>query len=464
MSTLTEIQLPDFGREERRPEIPIQVYQNRFEKILERMARDGIDILVVYADREHSANLTYLTGFDPRFEEAILLLDANGERLLLVGNECMGYLPDNELVPSVEMFQELSLLGQARDDSRPIRTIFNEFGVGNDKRIGCCGWKLFQSDLIEGGKLAIELPAYMVDCLRDLVGDASNIFNANEILMGVEDGLRVLNEPEQIAFFEHAAGITSHGVLAVLRHIREGVEERELERFLDSEGLPLSCHRMVSFGEKAKRGLSSASNNSAMTGDVFTTAFGVTGALNCRAGCVVGSASDLSGELSDFFPQLVANFFDVVATWYETVRVGITGGEVFAAVESVRDDKLYHFAVNPGHYIHLDEWVNSPFTEGGKVGLRSGMALQMDIIPVSNGPFCYANMEDGVVLADAELRQTLSNRYPAMWERIQSRREFMREALSIQLDESILPLSNMPGWLPPYALNLDQAMVGGECG
>ena len=73
-------------------------------------------------------------------------------------------------------------------------------------------------------------------------------------------------------------------------------------------------------------------------------------------------------------------------------------------------------------------------------------------------------MEDGVVLADAELRQTLSNRYPAMWERIQSRREFMREALSIQLDESILPLSNMPGWLPPYALNLDQAMVGGECG
>jgi hypothetical protein len=169
----------------------------------------------------------------------------------------------------------------------------------------------------------------------------------------------------------------------------------------------------------------------------------------------------LSGELSDFFPRLVANFFDVVATWYETVRVGITGGEVFAAVESVRENKLYYFAVNPGHYIHLDEWVNSPFTEGGKVALRSGMALQMDIIPVSNGPFCYANMEDGIVLADAELRQTLSNRYPSMWERIQSRREFMLEALSIQLDESILPLSNMPGWLPPYALNLDRAMVGG---
>jgi hypothetical protein len=459
MSTIAEIQLPEFGREETRPDIPVQIYQKRFEKILDRMAQDRIDILVVYADREHSANITYLTGFDPRFEEALLLLAANGERLLLVGNECMGYLPDAELVPHVEMFQEFSLLGQARDESRSIRTIFADFGIGNGTRIGCVGWKHFQSDLIVGGKLAIELPAYLVDCLRELAGDASNVFNANDILMGVEHGLRILNEPEQIAFFEHAAGITSGGVLALLRHIEEGVEERALERYLDSQGLPLSCHRMVSFGEKAKRGLSSASNNAAAKGDTFTTAFGVTGALNCRAGCIASDQSDLPGDLARFFPHFVANFFDVVAKWYETVRVGITGGEVFAAVESVRDDKLYRLAVNPGHYIHLDEWVNSPFVEGGQVALKSGMALQMDIIPVSYGPFCYANMEDGIILADADLRETLSDRYPGMWERIQARREFMTDTLNIQLDESILPLSNMPGWLPPYALSLGLAMV-----
>ena len=36
-----------------------------------RMDERGLDQLVVYADREHSANLSYLTGFDPRFEEAL---------------------------------------------------------------------------------------------------------------------------------------------------------------------------------------------------------------------------------------------------------------------------------------------------------------------------------------------------------------------------------------------------------
>lgn len=459
MSHIAEIQLPDFGREETRPEIPVQVYQKRFEKVLDRMEQARIDILVVYGDREHSANIAYLTGFDPRFEEAALLLAASGERLLLVGNECMGYLPDSKLVPNVELFQEFSLPGQARSESRTVRTIFEEFGIGIGKRTGCVGWKDFHGELIEGAQCAIELPAYLVDCLRLLVGDPSLVFNANSILMGVKNGLRILNEPEQLAFFEHAAGITSSGVLALLRHIQEGVEERELERHLDSQGLPLSCHRMISFGEKARRGLSSASNNAAARGDIFTTAFGVAGALNCRAGSVAKNASDLPEELTEFFPRFVANYFDVVATWYESVRVGTTGGQVFAAVESMRDEKLYQFAVNPGHYIHLDEWVNSPFSEDSDVKLQSGMALQMDIIPVSNGPFCYANAEDGIVLADAELRDALSGRYPAMWKRIQSRREFMLETIGIQLDESVLPLSNMPGWLPPYALNLDQAMV-----
>ena len=36
--------------------------------------RPGYDHLVVWGDREHSANIAYLTGFDPRFEEAVLIV------------------------------------------------------------------------------------------------------------------------------------------------------------------------------------------------------------------------------------------------------------------------------------------------------------------------------------------------------------------------------------------------------
>jgi hypothetical protein len=88
----------------------------------------------------------------------------------------------------------------------------------------------------------------------------------------------------------------------------------------------------------------------------------------------------------------------------------------------------------------------------------------MDIIPVSLSPFCYINAEDGVVLADARLRAHLAQGFPDLWKRVQARRAFMRDVLGINLDDSVLPLSNTTGWLPPYALDLDTALVVNQTG
>lgn len=155
----------------------------------------------------------------------------------------------------------------------------------------------------------------------------------------------------------------------------------------------------------------------------------------------------------------MSNYFEVVVRWYETVGVGVTGGAVFDAVEAVRDDSLFDLAVNPGHSIHLDEWVNSQFFAGSEIALTSGMALQMDIIPVSKGPFWYVNAEDGIALADEALREQIASEHPQCWERIAARQRFMREVLGIAVDDSVLPLSNAPAVLSPYALRPEQALV-----
>jgi hypothetical protein len=42
---------------------------------------------------------------------------------------------------------------------------------------------------------------------------------------------------------------------------------------------------------------------------------------------------------------------------------------------------------------------------------------------------------------------------------MQTRRQFMSEKLGIRLHESVLPLSNTPAWLPPYALDLDTILT-----
>ena len=87
---LAPVALPDFGMPTAMPEIPGNVYLERLRRLGGRADAAGYDTIVVYADREHSANLSYLTGFDPRFEEALLVLGPTGEPAILVGNECWG--------------------------------------------------------------------------------------------------------------------------------------------------------------------------------------------------------------------------------------------------------------------------------------------------------------------------------------------------------------------------------------
>jgi len=460
MITVEKVDLPDFGKARARPEIPLKTYKARLAAAVERLGRQGIDFLVVYADREHCANMSYLIGVDPRFEEALLLLDRQGGALLLLGNECLAAAPNAGLGVNVELYQDFSLLGQPRQNSRPLRDILSSFGIGRGTSVGCAGWKYYDARLTGGPRCANDLPAYLVDLLRDLTGERSAVTNVAGIFVNTADGLRIVNiEPEQIAAFEYAAVQTSLAVLAVLRHMKEGSREDKLEKYLDGAGLPRSCHPLIAFGESLKRGLPSPSANRAALGDMFCVGFGLVGSLTCRAGAVARGPRDLPEACRDFYPRFAANYFDVVSTWYEQLRLGVTAGEVCRAVDARRDDRLFRFALNPGHYIHLDEWTHSPFAPQSTVTLQSGMALQADIIPVSQGPFCFSDAEDGVVLADEALRSTLAKKFPACWKRIQARREFMTTALGIRLDESVLPLSNMPAWLPPYALSLDNVFV-----
>lgn len=459
MIKLEQIELADFGQASALPQIATDEYESRLAAVVELMKQHRLDFLAVYGDREHFANMAYLTGFDPRFEEALLLLDSQGRRLLLVGNEGHGYVDQDGPALEVELFQDFSLLGQPRDRSRPLRTILSGFGIGRAAKVGCVGWKYFVGNGVEGGDQAMEVPSYLVDLLRDLTTDRSAVTNATHILMDPRDGLRVTNTAAQIAQFEYAATRVSQSVRSVIRHLREGVSERELARYLQDDGLPRSCHAMLSFGDKVKRGLSSPSDNVARRGDQFTVAFGLWGALTCRAGAIAAGPEDLPPQSRDFYASLASNYFDVVACWYERVAVGAAAGHVVTAVDDRRDKTLFEFAVNPGHSIHLDEWVHSPFVPAGNISLRSGMALQMDIIPVSKGPFWYVNAEDGIALADQKLRAQMAAQYPQCWQRITARRAFMRDILGIRIDETVLPLSNTPGVLAPYALRGDYVFV-----
>ena len=450
---LAEIDLPDFGMPDAMPEIPPATYATRLERLRERAEARGYDRIVVYADREHSANLAYLTGFDPRFEEAVLVVGPVGQPAILVGNECHGMAGAAPLPMRLHLFQDLSLPGQPRDRSMPLAEILAGEGIGTGSRVGVVGWKTYAS------RATIEVPAFLVDELRRLAGPGRLVENAGDLLTDAADGLRVINEVEQLAALEWAACQTSDGVRRLLSGLHPGMTEREAVRLLRWDGTPLSCHLMLTAGPRASLGLLSPGDRPIERGDRFTTAFGIWGALNCRAGFVAEDAAELPAGIRDYVERLVRPYFEAVAEWYAALRVGQTGGALRAIIDRHLGDPFFGIFLNPGHQIHLDEWVNSPVAPGSTIELRSGMALQVDIIPATGTDYFTTNIEDGVALADASLRAVFADRYPEAWGRIQARRRFMAEALGIALHQDVLPLSNLAALLPPFVLRPDRTMT-----
>ena len=450
---LAEVELPDFGMPDTMPEIPPATYAARLELLRERAEARRFDRVVVYADREHSANLAYLTGFDPRFEEALLVIGPDDQPAILVGNECHGMAGASALPMRRHLFQDFSLPGQPRDRSRPLADLLAQEGIVRGARVGAVGWKTYS------GASMSDLPAYLVDALREAVGTSSSVENATDLLIDAGSGLRVTNEVEQLAAFEWASCHTSGGVRNLLAGLRPGMTEREAVRLLNWNGWPLSCHLMLTAGERAALGLLSPGDRPIERGDPLTTAFGIWGALTCRAGFVVEDASELPGEIQDYVEVLVAPYFAAIAEWYAAIRIGQTGGALQGVIARHLGDPFFGIFLNPGHQLHLDEWVNSPIAPASTVELRSGMAFQVDVIPATGTPYFTTNIEDGIALADASLRAAFAERFPAAWARIGRRRAFMAERLGIELHPDVLPFSNLPAYLPPFVLRPDRAMT-----
>ena len=450
---LRRVELPDFGMPSSMPVITPEVYQTRLERLRGRMTERGLDRLVVYADREHSANISYLTGFDPRFEEAILIVGLDEEPAVLVGNECWGMAGAAPLAMRRHLLQDLSLPAQPRDQSRPLGEIFADEGIGSGSQVGVVGWKIF------GDRESIDLPYFIVEALKRLTGSEGSVESATDLLIAAADGLRVINEVEQLAYFEWAASHTSSGLRRMLEGIRPGMTEQEAVRLLEWNGAPLSCHLMLTAGPRASLGLLSPGDRPIERGDRFTVAYGIWGALNCRAGFVAEGPEDLQASIADYVDRLVAPYFEAVAEWYGALHVGQKGGALQEIVDRRLGDPFFGIFLNPGHQIHLDEWVNSPVGPGSDIELASGMAMQVDIIPATGTDYFTTNIEDGLALADEPLREELADRYPEAWDRITARRDFMRDSLGIDLHPDVLPFSNIPAYLPPFLLQPDQVMV-----
>lgn len=448
---LRGISIPDFGPLGDQPKVPAATYAARAVAAYERA---GCDWLAVYADREHIGNIEFLTGFEPRFEEAFLLLGPKGRRFLVTGNESESYAPIARL-PGIEVIvsQSLSLMAQDRSQYPRLADRLREIGLKAGDSVGLVGWKYLEPFEDDEPAAAFYVPAVYVQMFKRVVGPSASLRDATSVLMHSETGLRAVIDADQIAAYEWAAARVSSAVWKVVSGVREGDDEFTAAGRMAYQGDPLNVHTMLATAGPGETliGLRSATGRRIAKGDGISTAIGVWGALSARAGLVDTG--------NDAFLRMASDYFRGLLSWYEAADISVTGGALHEAVIAKLAEGGLRSALNPGHLTGHEEWMHSPVRPGSTERLRSGMPFQVDVIPVPQPAGWALNCEDPVTFADKALRDEIKAKHPACFARIEARRAFMRDALGVAVKDSILPLSSTPLCLPPFWLSAGQLLV-----
>lgn len=453
---LTHIDWPDHGTPEVPPAPDLADYTARLAALRSAVAARGLDALVIYADREHGANMHWLTGFDPRFEEAVMVVRPDGA-LLIAGNECLPYTSISPLVQAgaVEavLCASLSLPSQPRQ-SRRLPDILAEV-VPAGGRIGAAGWKWWEAGEVDDPTITLDLPAFVADPLRAI---AARVENATDLFMHPAHGLRARVDAAEIARLE----FSNHMAAAALRRMafafREGMSDFTAVEAARTGGLPLACHITFATGDRAAQGLSGPTGQILQRGSQISFNISHWGSNICRAGWLARDAGDLPAPARDYLDAFVGPYLAGIARWCGLMRPGVPGGEVWSAMQQALPFETFGLFLNPGHLIGNDEWMSSPIAEGSRIPLASGMAMQCDVIP-GHPIYGSTRMEDGYVIADVALRDDLAMRFPAVAARCAARAAFMADVIGIEVPQTLLPLADTCGIIAPFLLAPGEVMT-----
>jgi Xaa-Pro aminopeptidase len=444
--TLIDRDWPDFGAPAVPPPASRAELAARLALIRDAMEGAGLDALVIYGDREHFANLLWASGFDPRFEEGLLVILPDGAPLLMAGNECLPYTQASPAVAAgditVAHCASFSLISQPRASDR-IEVLLDR-ALPRGGRVGTVGWKYWTAEEVGDPEHALDIPSLLADLLRSRADD---VVNATALFMHPGTGLRSIVTVDEIARLEFANHMAAHAVRRMTFALRDGATDFEVFAAAAVGGLPLGCHPTFATGP-GSFGLGGPTGARITRG--HTISFNVChwGSNVCRAGWVAEGPADVPADARDYLDAVVGPYLEAMNLWCGLMRPGIPGGEVQAAMDAALPG--FGVTLNPGHLIGMDEWISSPIYPGSDLPIRSGMAMQMDVIP-DHPVYGSTRMEDGYVIADEDLRAMLEATRPMVAARIEMRRTFMRE-MGFDLPDSLLPLADTCGVVVPFML------------
>lgn len=430
-------------------------FTQRKEKVLELMKKYDFSSLMIYADKEHGSNFEYLTGFIPRFEEAIQILNQDGSSILILGNENYNKTGMARTQSQGILCPFFSLPNQPMDYAKTFADYLKEADVDDSKRIGLVDWKLLSNDMTNFHNHHA-VPAFIVDGIHEVFG-AEKVVNATQLYMHPKEGARVTNNAEEIARYEYGASLASDAVLEAMNNLTIGQSELEAGNTLNRDGQYPSVVTIAAFGDRFAGANLYPTANTLNEGDKVALTVAYKGGLSSRSGYAVTDETKLADRDPGYLEEVVFPYFSAYKWWLDNLSIGKKGGEFYQEFSEFYPQATYGWHLCPGHLVADEEWLSSPFYQESDAVVQSGNIYQVDFIP-SQASHNGVSAESTIAIADADLRARIQADQPELWARIQARKAYLRDKLGLDLSEELLPLASTFAYYRPFLLNQETAI------
>jgi len=193
--------------------IPVEDFKQRQCEARRRVRESGLDGLLIHSNEADFANVRYLSDYWPIFESAGVLVQAEGDPILLIGPESETFARDHSAIPDI---RKILYYREAAEPDYPdieIDTFEGIFAAANGgrgiKRLGIAGWTAMPVSVYEPVRAALP---------------GAEIVKADDILAE----MRMIKSPNEIALLREAFRICDLATDEVLARIKPGMTELQV--------------------------------------------------------------------------------------------------------------------------------------------------------------------------------------------------------------------------------------------
>ncbi|VFS43623.1 Uncharacterised protein [Enterobacter cancerogenus] len=94
---------------------------------------------------------------------------------------------------------------------------------------------MFTAALTDNKQL-FDIPSFIVDAVRESAGANASIENATSLFIGGDNGVRTINNANEIAHYEYGANLASTCMLNAMNAVEPGIRETDLGSYLAAQG------------------------------------------------------------------------------------------------------------------------------------------------------------------------------------------------------------------------------------